>query len=602
MSQKKLSQPPPPLPATATSMRTAPLSQQLEKLLEEAEGRVHDAQHSMSEAPFATPEEEIQAVLPEEILAALDAPLEEDDEEEVHVEPAPRGTTSGGREPTTGARRQELTNDGAVGSPQTQGEPTGSERSSRSGPPTTELQRSSAMVPTPQQISPRASSSDERAVAAFGVVEPAQSRAEAHREAEGRTRSEPPPRRGSVPPPASIARPPPSVLSSTLGSDLLVQRGGMLAPSGPFGFGEQSQSAPTAARNEAPIVSPPIVLGPTEPARVLARAIAERATGTLTFESEMGVRRIVLREGDLVTAASGIDGESLLAFLGARGDLPKERVAQLAGRLPPNGRHAGAALVAQGALGQDQMWAVLRAHAEFLIGRCFSITSGAAQMEVEAPGRLRNEPSVFGGSTGAEVFVDAVRRWIDTDTAMRALGSSSRVGDGDNAALFGECALGQTETTMLSRSRGESVGVLVTANPSVDVAPLLYALALLGVIDVLRAAAPRQPSVPVPAADPDALDDDAVRDRVRARLDLVEEGDYFALLGVPRTATSYDVRRAYLDLRQAFDPARLLTPRLADLSDDVRKIANVLEEAYEILHDGARRERYRRAIEDVPRA
>ena len=246
------------------------------------------------------------------------------------------------------------------------------------------------------------------------------------------------------------------------------------------------------------------------------------------------------------------------------------------------------------------MWTVLRAHAEFLIGRCFSITSGAAQMEVEAPGRLRNEPSVFGGSTGAEVFVDTVRRWIDTDNALRALGSSSRVGDGASGALFGECALGQTETALLSRSRGESVGSLVGANPGVDVAPLLYALALLGVIDVVRAVAPRQPSVDMPTHDPDALDDDAVRDRVRARLDLVDEGDYFALLGVPRTATSYDVRRAYLDLRQAFDPARLLTPRLADLSDDVRKISSVLEEAYEILHDGARRERYRRAIEDVP--
>ena len=592
MSRKNLSQPPPRLlPGASASMRTAPLSQQLEKLLEEAEGRVHDAQHSMSEPPFATPEEEIRAVLPEEILAALDAPLEEEDEEDVLLESAPRGTTSGGREPTTGARRQEQTNDGAVGSPQTQGEPTGSERSSRGGsPPTTEQQRSSSMVLTPNQVSPRASSSDDRAITAFGVVEPPQ--------AEGRTRSEPPPRRASVPP-ASMARPPPSVLSSTLGSDLLVQRGAMLMPSGASAFGEPSPSPP-AVRNEPSVVSPPIVLGPTEPARVLGRAIADRATGTLTFESESGVRRIVLREGDLVTAASGIDGESLLAFLGARGDLPKERVAQLAGRLPPNGRHAGAALVAQGALGQDQMWTVLRAHAEFLIGRCFSITSGAAQMEVEAPGRLRNEPSVFGGSTGAEVFVDTVRRWIDTDNALRALGSSSRVGDGASGALFGECALGQTETALLSRSRGESVGSLVGANPGVDVAPLLYALALLGVIDVVRAVAPRQPSVDMPTHDPDALDDDAVRDRVRARLDLVDEGDYFALLGVPRTATSYDVRRAYLDLRQAFDPARLLTPRLADLSDDVRKISSVLEEAYEILHDGARRERYRRAIEDVP--
>jgi hypothetical protein len=39
---------------------------------------------------------------------------------------------------------------------------------------------------------------------------------------------------------------------------------------------------------------------------------------------------------------------------------------------------------------------------------------------------------------------------------------------------------------------------------------------------------------------------------------------------------------------------------LADLGTDVKKITSVLDEAYEILKDAARRERYRRAIEDRP--
>jgi hypothetical protein len=39
---------------------------------------------------------------------------------------------------------------------------------------------------------------------------------------------------------------------------------------------------------------------------------------------------------------------------------------------------------------------------------------------------------------------------------------------------------------------------------------------------------------------------------------------------------------------------------VAELADDVRKITVVLEEAYDILKDAARRERYRRAIEAVP--
>ena len=147
--------------------------------------------------------------------------------------------------------------------------------------------------------------------------------------------------------------------------------------------------------------------------------------------------------------------------------------------------------------------------------------------------------------------------------------------------------------------------MLSTAHES-DIASVLYALALLGVVETIRAVGGaraaavnggRAPS----AAAIDALDEEAIRARVRARLQLVDEGDYFAVLGVTRDATGYEVKRAFLELRRAFEPSRILTPQLVDLQADVRKIATVLDEAYEILRDSARRERYRRAIEAIPR-
>ena len=56
------------------------------------------------------------------------------------------------------------------------------------------------------------------------------------------------------------------------------------------------------------------------------------------------------------------------------------------------------------------------------------------------------------------------------------------------------------------------------------------------------------------------------------------------------------MRRAFLELRRAFEPTRILTPELADLRGEIETITFVLDEAYEILRDSARRERYRRAI------
>ena len=309
------------------------------------------------------------------------------------------------------------------------------------------------------------------------------------------------------------------------------------------------------------------------------------------------MRRAVLREGDLVTAASTLDDESLLAFLAARGELPRDRADQLAGRLPPFGRHAGAALVARGYLPQDQLWGVLRAHAEWVLARAVSVTAGTAVLEADPPARLRAEPSVFGGSTGAEVFVEVIRRVVEPDEALARLGGdATKIADGANAALLSECALNAVELAWVQRARGNSLGALLAGAADADLVSVLYALSLLGVVEPIVRPFAGKPEAP--AAPPgDAIDDDAIRAKVRARMQLVEEGDYFALLGIPRDATGYEVKRAFLDLRRAFEPSRMLTAATADLAADVETIAAVLDEAYEILKDSARRERYRRAIE-----
>ena len=88
--------------------------------------------------------------------------------------------------------------------------------------------------------------------------------------------------------------------------------------------------------------------------------------------------------------------------------------------------------------------------------------------------------------------------------------------------------------------------------------------------------------------------------RLRSRRALVDEGDYFAFLGVDREATGYQIRHAYLDLRSEFEPSRLLTAATADLRSDVDIILEVLDEGYEVLREPTRRERYRRALAADP--
>jgi hypothetical protein len=574
----------------------SPLSQELEQLLADAEQRV--GSQSGGDSGYPSPDEEIAAVLPAEVLATLDSPLDDEDDDDGAAEAAlgahAKGTTNGGG-------RQQTTGSAGGGTFSTGGGVTGggsgrsdSGRPTRTDPPLAPKTHGGTQAgPT----GARSLSSDPGALDVGAPVQPSVSASQPP------PASESPPTRAEPSPGADTARPtvpPPTPLASPRGLGVWGEVLGIdpLSKLPPHSAGAGAAMAAGLGLGVARNVPMPSVLAPGDAARALAQAITSRAAGALCFESQEGVRRAVLREGDLVTAASGVDSETLLAFLTGRGDLPRDQGERLAGKVPPFGRHAGAALVAHGHLRQDQLWPVLRAHAEWILGRAIQIPTGTAVLEHEPPGRLRGEPSVFGGSTGAEIFVEVVRRVIAPEEAMeRCGGAGARIDDGANADILPECALAPREMDLLLRARGGTLGDLLGASAEPHITSVVYALTLLGVFQVIRAVGERPSGPAVEGASIDTLDEDALRARVRARLELVEEADYFALLGVSRDATGYEVRRAFLELRRAFEPSRILTPEVADLSGDVRKIAAVLDEAYEILRDNARRERYRRAIE-----
>jgi hypothetical protein len=330
----------------------------------------------------------------------------------------------------------------------------------------------------------------------------------------------------------------------------------------------------------------------------IARGIAGRLTGSVTLVTPQGVRRIVLQDGDVVTSGSEIADESLVAFLAGKGDLDRDAAARLAGKLAPSGRHAGAALIAQGYLGQDDLWPVLRSHAEWLIGRAMLSGPGTIELEDEPPGRLKAEPAVFGGATGAEVFVETARRVLPANESLAKLGGAqARFDRGPREALLGECALPPQEDAVARSAPGRTVRDVCGDDLDGEMVAVLRALVELEILAVL---APAKAAVEPRTPEFDPLDDEAVRQRIRARLALVREGDYFSLLGVGRTATSYEIKRAYLELRRMFEPTRLLTGGTADLFSDVTLIVEVIDEAYDILRDTHRRERYRRAIEAGP--
>jgi hypothetical protein len=585
-------------PRTQELLPQARLSPALESLLATAERRVLSVRNSsVPPSDRLSPEAELEAILPADVLDALDEPLDFDDEDDDADSSAAGtnngsdgdpGSRSGAGTKTTGAGA--ATNAGAASAGRVEPEAAASDAREKTAAPLSGSQiplsespesvssRATEPPVTPPRHAARMQSEDPRRVPLEDPVpsRPTYAGATSH----GPTTDLPP---SVVPPSDAVA-----VMSTT--------------PPATRMFAEDAK-LPIIAQpgREPPKVEISPSLGAGDAVRAFARVVRARYTGALAFEDTTGIRRVLFRDGDFVTAASGADGESLVAFLTQRGDLPGDVAARIGRKLPQFGRHAGAALIAQGHLRQDDLWPVLRAHAEWLVGRIVLMQSGGVGLEANVPVRLQAEPAVFGGATGAEVLVEIVRRAVSPEEALQRLGGPATVlQKGENPALLGECAIPDAEAEVVRSISEEAVSDAVQRAGHKDFAAVLYVLVELSVLGLLSGEQRVLRAAKQKIVKADHLDHAALRARILARKALSEEGDYFALLGVARSATSYDIRRAYTSLKDEYDPSRIITRETLDLREEVEIILEVLTEAFEILEDDVRRERYRRALDANP--
>jgi DnaJ-class molecular chaperone len=86
---------------------------------------------------------------------------------------------------------------------------------------------------------------------------------------------------------------------------------------------------------------------------------------------------------------------------------------------------------------------------------------------------------------------------------------------------------------------------------------------------------------------------------VLARHALVEEGDYFEVLSLPRGASIDDVKKAHEGLMRELAPTSLDPALASELGAELRAIRVVLDEALRVLGEPRMRERYERHL---PRA
>jgi hypothetical protein len=336
--------------------------------------------------------------------------------------------------------------------------------------------------------------------------------------------------------------------------------------------------------------------GGADAAALIARMFATEMTGHVTFrrdERGHAVEKIIYFDaGRPVFASSTLPADRMGELLFREGKITAEQHAGCRDLVMESGRRMGEILVDKGYLKRRELLPAVRRHVEDIIYSLFAWDHGEYRV-VAGDGaaleriRLSRHP--------AAMVLEGVRRKLDLPTLERLLGPPGtivEVADRDKAGtVIAVADLSPDERGALGAMDGSAdLGQIARATGAqlVSVYQLAWSLSLLGLATVRRRGGDDD-EAPALVGETDLAID---RDRVRARHRLVDEADYFALLGVRREATGFEIKRAYEAARRDFD-ADAFPPELrAELALELAEIGSVLDEAFRVLRDDGLRGDY----------
>jgi hypothetical protein len=353
----------------------------------------------------------------------------------------------------------------------------------------------------------------------------------------------------------------------------------------------------------------------------LGRLYLQRLTGRLTLRREAVEKIVFFDRGAPILGMSSDPDDRMGEMLVRQGRLTAAQLAQASEGLPRAERRLGAVLVERGFIKPTELAVIVRRHFEEIIYSAFAWEDGEWSL---APGQP-NQEIVLLDEHPAAIILAGVRRKYGAARLARCLGGGAQVfkrSTGHDDDLLPRMAMTTEERALVELFDGvrtlEEVRALSGAREEV-VAGLAWSLSVLGQLDrvsphvvspdvvaTLGLEPPRAPaaarngagfheterSVVVAERSRVGAGRAEVRARILARHALVEEGDYFEVLDLPRGAGVDEVRRAHAALTRAFAPTSLDGVLVAELGAELRAIRAVLDEALRVLGETDMRVRY----------
>jgi hypothetical protein len=336
-----------------------------------------------------------------------------------------------------------------------------------------------------------------------------------------------------------------------------------------------------------------IMRGVSDAAMLLARMFTQGVTGRVGFRRDDVETIVYFDHGRPVFASCNEPRDRMGELLLREGKITASQYERCQTVVAESGRRMGEILVDFGYLKRRELLPAVRRHVEDIVYSLFGWERGSYAISLDPQPsaeriRLSRHP--------AALILEGIRRKLDRTSLERLIGPPSTVIEvRDRERLGGIVNLGDLaaeERGALAAFDGQADLAQVARTIGIDVAdilPLAWGLCVLGLATARRTdtEVPDESTALVGETDL-AID----RERVRARWQLVTEADYFALLGVRRDATGFEIRRAYQSARRDFAADCFPSDLRRELARELDDIAHVLDEAFRVLRDDRLRQTY----------
>ena len=352
--------------------------------------------------------------------------------------------------------------------------------------------------------------------------------------------------------------------------------------------------SPRRARWAPPIRSRPprsnraAISAATDGALLLGRAFQDVWTGQLVFRTPDLEKSIYLDAGRPVYATSTALEDRLCEILLREGRIDAHQRTRVARISAESGRRTGAVLVDLGLLKPGELMPALRGQHEEIHPLPHSLGRRSLPLRPSAgAGGPEGPPPAPSGDPGA----GGARARLSGGPDPPALGAGRTVlaalRGPEASDLLGELSLGPGERDLLGWFDGQRSLEEVTrasGQPEEVVSAFAFVLLCFGVL---------HPVTPPAGRARRSFDQKVDRERILSRHAIIQDADYFQVLGIAREASAAEVARAYRRLSEEISPQRISAEVAVALAQELQVVRDVLDQAARVLTDETLRRRYR---------